>query len=150
MKRMRAACCFLCLCLFAPAAATSAADVAETQSSVSVRSGAVSHNVHLETALMAEDMRDHQPVNPAVVFPVSAGKVFCYTVFSSVQEKISIYHAWYYRDKLITKRKLALEPPQWKTYSSIQLREDDRGPWRVEILDQNNTVLKTLRFSITE
>jgi len=99
---------------------------------------------------MCEDMQDHSPVNPGVVFSVAAGKVFCFTVFSSVHEKNHVYHAWYHEDKLITKKKLSLEQPQWKTYSSVQLRDDDRGPWRVEILDRNNKLLETLRFSITD
>jgi hypothetical protein len=30
------------------------------------------------------------------------------------------------------------------------LRETDKGPWRVEISDQNGRVFSTLRFSITD
>jgi len=38
----------------------------------------------------------------------------------------------------------------WSTYSQIQLRETDKGPWRVEISDQNGKVFDVLRFSITD
>ena len=104
----------------------------------------------LLTALIAEDIIDHQPLNPAVVFSVSAGKVVCYTVFGEIRERTEIYHVWYYRDKLIAKKKLVLEAPQWSTYSSVQLRDNDKGPWRVDILDPSNTIIATLRFSITD
>ena len=107
-------------------------------------------DITLQTALIAEDVRDHQPVRPAVVMPVSVGKVVCFTSFGSVREQTTVYHAWYFRDRLITKRKFMVEPPRWSTYSAIQLRENDKGPWRVDILDQNNRCLTTLRFSITD
>lgn len=104
----------------------------------------------LLTALIAEDVTDHQPLHPAVVFSVSAGKVVCYTAFGDVSVKTTIHHAWYFRDKLIARKKLVLEAPQWSTYSSVQLRDNDKGPWRVDILDPNNKVITTLRFSITD
>lgn len=112
--------------------------------------GQASEGPRLLTALIAKDIIDHQPVHPAVVFPVSAGKVVCYTVFGEIREKTVIHHAWYFRDKLIARKKLVLEPPQWSTYSSVQLRDDDKGPWRVDILDPGNKVIATLRFSITD
>lgn len=104
----------------------------------------------LQTAVMCEDIRDHDPENQAIVFPVAAGKVSCFTFFNPVPEKTVVYHIWYHRDKVATKKKLILDPPFWKTYSSIQLREDDKGPWRVEITDQAEKCLKVLRFSITD
>jgi hypothetical protein len=45
---------------------------------------------------------------------------------------------------------LTLKPPRWSTFSSIQLREADKGPWRVEIVDEKDRLHKTLRFSITD
>lgn len=149
MKYFITVCSLLCFCFTTPSDAPADNSI-ETQAPIYRSTRPHPNSPQLQTAIMAEDLRDHQPVNPAVVFPVAAGKVFCFTSFSAVPGKIHIYHAWYHRDKLITRRKLSLEPPQWKTYSSIQLREDDRGPWRVEILDQNSSLLKTLYFSITD
>jgi len=100
-------------------------------------------------AAICERIKDFAPENQAVVFPVTIGKIFCFTHFDPVPEKSDIYHSWYYRDKLITKQKLSLRPPRWSTYSSIQLREYDKGPWRVTITDQSNKTLGVLRFSIT-
>lgn len=100
-------------------------------------------------AAICEKIKDFAPENQAVVFSVKIGKIFCFTHFDPVPEKSDIYHNWYYRDKLITKQKLSLRPPRWSTYSSIQLREYDKGPWRVTITDQANKTLGVLRFSIT-
>lgn len=104
----------------------------------------------LVQALACEDLKDGVPHNQAVVFPVSAGKVICYTVFSPVPRKTVIYHTWYRRDELNSRIRLVLQPPRWASYSTIQLREIDKGPWRVEITDSEGQVLSALRFSITD
>lgn len=104
----------------------------------------------LTQAVVCEDMRDGGPLNQGIVFPVSVGKVVCYTAFDSVPRKTVIFHNWYRKDELNTKIRLVLQPPRWASYSTIQLREIDKGPWRIEITDQEGQVLSILRFSITD
>jgi hypothetical protein len=77
-------------------------------------------------------------------------RVYCYTDFSTVPEKSFAYHNWYLRDNLKASVKLTVRPPRWSTYSSIQLRDSDKGPWRIEITDEEGNILKTLRFSVID
>ncbi len=104
----------------------------------------------LTEAVVCEGIESYTPQTPAVVFSITIGKVSCYSNFDPVPEKTYIYHRWYFKDRLSTKKRLYLKPPRWATYTSIQLREADRGPWRVEVTDKNGNILKTLRFSITD
>jgi hypothetical protein len=104
----------------------------------------------LVDAIMCEGIRDLAPVNKAVVFSIASGKVSCFSSFDPVPRQTFIYHRWYYRDELSTKKKLFLKPPSWSTYSSIQLREADKGPWRVEITNEKGQLFRTLRFSVTD
>jgi hypothetical protein len=104
----------------------------------------------LVTAAMCEKIEELTPFNPGIVFSVTMGKVSCFNLFDPVPESSFIYHKWYYRDKLTTRLKLSLKTPRWSTFSSIQLREADKGPWRVEVTDSDGNVLQTLRFSITD
>ena len=104
----------------------------------------------LGLAVMCESIKDYKPENVAVVFSITIGKVSCYTAFDVVPEKTFIYHKWYHRDKPSTEKRMTLQPPDWASYSSIQLRETDKGPWRVEIYDNKRNLLHTLRFSITD
>ena len=104
----------------------------------------------LVQSVMSEGIENSAPHNSAVIFPITLGKVFCYTAFDPVPESIYIFHSWYLKDRLITTRRLDLEPPRSSTFSSIHLRQADKGPWRVEIHDQWGNLLKTLRFSITD
>ena len=104
----------------------------------------------LDQAVMCEDIKDFLPYHQAVVFSLEIGKVFCFSSFKVVPEKTFIYHDWYRQDRLITTKRLMLQPPDWSTYSSIQLREADKGPWRVVLRDQNNQIIQVVRFSITD
>jgi len=104
----------------------------------------------LARAVMCEEIRDNAPYNQGVVFSMANEKVCCFTTFDPVPERTFIYHRWFRRDRLITSIKLSLQPPQWSTVSRIQLREADKGPWRVEITDQTGRVFRTLRFSIMD
>ena len=108
------------------------------------------HDPVLLHAIMCEDIQGQTPINDGVVFSIAIGKINCYTSFEQIIDKTAVYHNWYYRDELSTKIKLLLIPPRWSTFSAIQLREADKGPWRVEITDAEGKVLKILRFSVTD
>jgi len=109
-----------------------------------------SNKLSLEQAVMCEGIKDYAPLNKAVVFSIEIGKIYCFTSFDHVPQKMVIYHNWYRNDSLVTTKRLTLQPPEWSTFSSIQLREADKGLWRLEIKDQTKKVLQTLRFSVTE
>jgi hypothetical protein len=104
----------------------------------------------LDEAVMCEGIEDFRPINPAVVFSARLGRVFCFSCFDPVPEETVIYHSWFHRDRLTTKKKLSLKPPRWSTFSSIQLRHADHGPWQVKIEDDRGYLFTTLRFSIIE
>ncbi|MCU0539526.1 MAG: DUF2914 domain-containing protein [Desulfobacterales bacterium] len=104
----------------------------------------------LVQALVSEDIKEGIPQAASLAFSISAGKVYCYTLFDGISDDTLIYHHWIFRDRPSARIRLTLRAPRWATYSSIQLREADRGPWRVEIVDAGGRILKTLRFSVTD
>ena len=107
-------------------------------------------NLRLRQAVMCEEIKDLVPYNAGVVFPSNLGRILCFTEFDPVLEKTVIYHNYYFMDKLSAKKKLTLNPPRWATFSYIEPRETDKGPWRVEIVDNEDNILLILRFNITD
>ena len=101
-------------------------------------------------ALMCEDVLANAPRNPTIVFSITQKKAFCYSSFDPVPQKSVIYHNWFHRDVPSAKIRLILNPPRWATFSTIQLRKTDIGPWRVEITDEKGGILGVLRFSVTD
>jgi hypothetical protein len=104
----------------------------------------------LDQAVMCEEILERGPRNQTVVFSLAKERVVCFTSFGTVPQRSFIYHNWYYRDIPMAKRRLLVQPPRWSTYSSIQIRKTDVGPWRVEITDSQGKIFRVLRFSITE
>ncbi len=97
-----------------------------------------------------EEVRNGMPEHAAAAFSADLKRVYCYTDFTSVREKTVTYHNWYLRDKLKASVKLALQPPRWSTYSTLQLRDAEKGPWRIEVTDEEGNLLKTLYFSVID
>jgi hypothetical protein len=102
------------------------------------------------SATMCEGISENLPLNLTVLFRVAGKCAYCWSSFQEIKEKSYVYHHWYRKDKLVSSVKLSIQPPRWATYSSIYLRESDKGPWRVDIVDNKDNILKTLRFSITD
>ena len=110
----------------------------------------VSAKLALARAVMCETIQEYAPAQPAVVFSIELGRVSCFTEFDPVPEKTFIHHKWYHNDNLITEKQLTLNPPKWASFTSVQLRDADKGPWRVEVTDENDKLMRILRFSITD
>ena len=104
----------------------------------------------LASAVMCESMQKLAPVNQAVLFSIDVGRVSCFTEFDQVTKQTFIRHKWYRQGNLISVKQLTVNPPRWSSFSSMQLRDADKGPWRVDVTDENDTLIVTLRFSITE
>jgi hypothetical protein len=123
---------------------------AQSQSDTNDTVEAPAANIKLVKAVMSEDLQEQIPQNSTTVFSIERRKAICFTSFDPVPEKIEIYHHWFHRDRPSANIKLTLNPPRWSTYSSIQFRVEDIGPWRVEITDSKGRIFHILRFSITE
>ena len=123
---------------------------AGSQSSTEDKSKASDSQIALVLAALCEDIQGNLPLNPTTVFSIERRKAFCFTTFDPVPQKTVIYHHWFHRDRPSAKVRLTLKPPRWSSYSSIQLRAEDIGPWRVEIADSQGRIFHVLRFSITE
>ena len=104
----------------------------------------------LVKAVMCESIQEYAPVNPAVVFSIDRGRISCFTEFDPVPAQTFVMHKWYRRDSLVTEKRLTINPPRWSSFTSMQLRDADKGPWRVEIIDAEGNIMRTLRFSITD
>lgn len=104
----------------------------------------------LAEALMCEDIKDLACLGPSIVFSVEKMEVFCYTRFENVKGTITVYHKWRHRDELSTQIRLKVREKNPVVFSSIQLREADKGPWQVEIVGEDGFIYKVLRFSITD
>ena len=123
---------------------------AASQENKNATPGVSFERLSLFQAVMCEEISANTPQYQTIIFSVAKEKAICFTSFDTVPEKTFIYHNWFYKDIPSSRIRLVLQPPRWSTYSSIQIRKTDIGPWRVEITDPKGNILRILRFSITD
>ncbi len=79
----------------------------------------------------------------AVAEPVpfaSVKRVYLFTEIEGFAGQ-QLRHRWYWNNQFQYEARLTVEDSPWRTYSEKWLLDDQRGAWRVEIVDQAQNVL---------
>lgn len=92
-------------------------------------------------------VKDREPEGAAESFPSSVGKVYCWTKLTG-PEGGSITHAWYKGDEKMGEVKLAVKFKSMRTWSAKTIPTDGTGPWHVDVLGPDGTVLKSVSFKV--
>ena len=85
-------------------------------------------------------------VGAAETFPLSAGKLFCFSRISNAAGS-EIEHVWFKGETEVARVKLVVGGSPWRTHSSKNLGDDGAGDWRCEVV-HNGTVIQTARFTV--
>ena len=75
-------------------------------------------------------------------------KLYLFTeIYGKNNQKI--YHRWIFKKKLIAEITLNIRNDQWRTYSSKNFDETMIGEWEVQVVDQDDNILKTVMFDVS-
>lgn len=98
--------------------------------------------------VLTDQMNNLQPgqaVGQQIPYP-RINRLYLFTELTGYAGQI-LRHRWYFRDTLHTDAVLTIEDSPWRTYSENWLLDDQRGPWRVEIVDQTQKVIFQYSFT---
>lgn len=98
--------------------------------------------------VLTDQMNNLQPgktVGQQIPFP-RVSRLYLFTELKGYAGQV-LRHRWYFRDQLHTEAVLTIEDSPWRTYSENWLLENQRGPWRVEIVDQTQKVIFQYSFT---
>ena len=104
----------------------------------------------VDVSAICTSVEEREPVGTGVSFPVSVGKLFCFTRILGAQTPTQITHVWYYELSERARLDLSVNSPVWRTYSSKIIQPHEIGAWHVNILDATGTVLKVIQFTTTD
>lgn len=77
----------------------------------------------------------------------SVKALYCFTRLSATKdEDTTIKHVWYKNDEVVGEYELPVKGQHWRTYSRKQVEKSAAGDWRVEVLDSEGNLLKTVKF----
>ena len=102
----------------------------------------------VEAAVIATGVENLTPMGVADKFPANTGRLYCYSKIIGGGEGSSIKHIWYYGDKKVDEIILSIKSSSFRTYSYKTISSDWTGKWKVEIVADDGTILKTLEFVI--
>jgi len=102
----------------------------------------------IDTGVICTSVEDRAPVGADSTFAKTVGTLCCFTKITGVTGESSITHVWYWGETERARVELPVRSVSWRTYSQKAIMEHEVGAWRVEILDAEGAVLKTLRFTI--
>lgn len=73
-------------------------------------------------AAVCRDVVNREPVDAGTKFPLSVGKLSCFTKVIGVEGSSKITHVWYLGDQERFRVDLAANLPTWRTFSTKTIR----------------------------
>jgi hypothetical protein len=105
--------------------------------------------LEVSVAAICKDVVDHEPVDSGNSFTANVGKLYCFTKISGAESPTHITHVWYFDGTERGRVELAVNSASWRTFSSKIIQPHEQGAWRVDVLDAEGNVLKSLDFEVT-
>ncbi|RJP67328.1 MAG: DUF2914 domain-containing protein [Candidatus Abyssobacteria bacterium SURF_17] len=105
--------------------------------------------VEVVDAAVCEGVQEREPVNPGAAFPADIGTVYCWSKIKDGDGAV-VKHVYYYEGEEMASVELAINSSLWRTHSSKRIPPSSTGKWRVDIVDAEGVVLRSIDFSIGE
>jgi hypothetical protein len=100
-------------------------------------------------ATICKDVVDREPVDSGNSFTADVGKLYCFTKIMGAESPTHVTHVWYFDGTERARVDLAVNAASWRTFSSKIIQAHELGAWRVDVLDADGNVLKSLDFEVT-
>ena len=100
--------------------------------------------------MACKKVKNNQPLYPGRRFPTDIGRVYCHTLFNNNSGKHSdIYHIWYMNGSLKAKVRIRVrDGKEIPAFSHREIKNNDKGTWKVEITDSDKKILDTVIFEV--
>lgn len=113
-----------------------------------VAAPALAGNLTVAEGVITTQVANHQAVDQIQTYSAKVGKLFCFTRITGAAGDTTITHVWYHGDKEMARVELPVRSPNWRTWSSKRILPSWTGAWKVEVLDAQGKVLKTIPFTL--
>ncbi len=91
---------------------------------------------------------DRKPLDIGTTYPASQEKVYCYLEFKDVKKETTVNVVWMLGQNEMDKVPLTIKPyPKFRTWTSKTIN-GMRGQWKVNVLDDNGSLLRSATFTV--
>jgi hypothetical protein len=110
--------------------------------------GAAFAEVAVEEAVACTSVLDRAPAGTASEFSPDVGKIYVYTRIVGMSGTGAVTHRWIFGGETVAEVTLEVKGSPWRTWSSKNIVPHQTGAWKVEVVGEDGTVLKTLEFTV--
>ncbi len=101
--------------------------------------------ITLNSVVLSERVTDRKPDGVGDTFR-DGTEVFCFMKVSNPGPARTLRHQWFFEGSRKSSIELNVKGPTWRTWSSRPVF--GVGSWRVDVVDEEGTVLKSLPFTV--
>ena len=97
---------------------------------------------------IAGGIENREPAGVAASFPATQEKVWCFVEFQDVDKETTINYVWSLGEKEVDKVPQTIKAfSKYRTWANKTIA-GRKGDWKVDIIDESGTVLKSASFKI--
>jgi len=104
--------------------------------------------VQVSRLAICTNIVDREPVEEGERFQVSVGRLYAFTQIVGANDFVEVGHVWYFNDVERARITLPVRSASWRTYSSKLIQPFEIGDWRVDVVDPQGEVLKSVSFQV--
>ena len=111
--------------------------------------------IEKNTTLIVQDIKicksiyKRTPVGSDVVFTNNVDSLYCYTRIQNPGPKREVKHIWYYDNQMMTQVRYNVKKSNiYRSWTKKTILSNQIGRWRVDIQDNNGTVIGSKNFEI--
>ena len=112
-------------------------------------------NIEKNTSLIVQDIKicksiyKRTPVGSDVVFTNNVDSLYCFTRIQNPGPKREVKHIWYYDNQMMTQVRYNVKKSNiYRSWTKKTILSNQIGRWRVDIQDNNGTVIGSKSFEI--
>ncbi len=104
--------------------------------------------LRIERMVIATGVENREPQGVAETFPATTEKVYCFIEARNISQDSQVVLVWYHGNNEMLRTTLNLKQGfRWRTYAYKNLY-GMRGEWRVDLLDSDGKLLKSVGFKV--
>ena len=100
--------------------------------------------------VITSQVTDRQPTDSLTRVDSEIGTLYCWTRITGADGEVTLDHVWYKGDVEMARVPLHVAGSNWRTWSSKNIEKIWTGDWRVDVVTQDGTVLKSVSFSVND
>ncbi len=98
--------------------------------------------------VITTQISDHNPADSVESYSATVGRLYCFTRLTGAETDTKVTHVWYRGDAEMARVDLAVRSNNWRTWSSKALLPEWTGAWRVDVLDADGNLLRSIPFTL--